>query len=47
MTIEKTNMNFIVKHVFIIKIMNNVNNVVNIYIVLTTFNALMINLYVV
>lgn len=44
---EKTNMNFIVNHVFIIKIMNNVNNVVNIYIVLTTFNALMTNLYVV
>lgn len=44
---EKTNMNFIVNHVFIIKIMNNVNNAVNIYIVLTTFNALMTNLYVV
>lgn len=44
---EKTNMNFIVKLVFIIKIMNNVNNAVNIYIVLTTFNALMTNLYVV
>lgn len=44
---EKTIMNFIVRLVFIIKIMNNVNNAVNIYIVLTTFNVLMINLYVV